>query len=771
MARSKPSAKSLLDRIDRARREGDSDKAVDLARQLDRQQPCEANRTLLREVLMQHGLEQQLMGRFKNAADDYHAAAALGGDAAVRTALAERLAGCGKLAEAQALVKDLPDDAKRSARLLGHAADYAVQHAHSGTSALPAELHTPLALIQQAWVHSEAGRDEEARTALQGIGLHSPFLEWKVLLRGLLALYDGEEARALENWQRLDPQRLPARLTAPLKYRLDPEYRKTLSPVLQMLIQERSVRLFSSPLIGRLQELRAALGRDNLAPAFRQAEKLLPDLKRAFPDLAARLANCFLWAIIAQGETEDLDRYQRVFGAPADDPKMQRAEALALETCGMMSEAHKAWQGFLKEVVRSKAWLPEAGQRAQALIWARMGGNALPSTRRRGPQRGSIFELFFESRQPLSLKPTAEECFRKSIALAPDRLEPYLALFQLLRQAKQPAKARKVGQELLKRFPDHAATMEALGDLAVEERDVKTACDHYAKAMQANPLERGLRAKLARARQNLALEQTREQKFDAARAEYHQALALWEGSKAPLLCSWALLERKAGDPERERELLDQARAEPDRRLAVPYLVLCEAVRAKLPPAQRKALAEAFEAEQARLPPTPPEVLRLLEAAAAQRADRLEAFTGQKTREKALLKFLDEIPLKTFDEAQTVRLCESLLALQARKPLETALRAAQKRFPHTPTFPLLCVDFFLTGRSPDRVIFPMNQRLEEARRLAEALPRGEQQQQILEEIREKQQRVRELDEELFGGFNPADDIFEFGDFDDEDYEDE
>ena len=52
----------------------------------------------------------------------------------------------------------------------------------------------------------EAGKDEEAKTTLQGIGLQSPFLEWKVFLRGLLAYYQNDDARVLENWQRLDAE-------------------------------------------------------------------------------------------------------------------------------------------------------------------------------------------------------------------------------------------------------------------------------------------------------------------------------------------------------------------------------------------------------------------------------------------------------------------------------------------------------------------------------------------------------------------------------------
>src|SRR5947208_445751 len=76
----------------------------------------------------------------------------------------------------------------------------------------------------QAFAHYEAGRDEEARNALQAIGLQSPFLEWKVFLRGLLAYSAQDNARALENWQRLDSARLPGRLSSALRASIDPTF-------------------------------------------------------------------------------------------------------------------------------------------------------------------------------------------------------------------------------------------------------------------------------------------------------------------------------------------------------------------------------------------------------------------------------------------------------------------------------------------------------------------------------------------------------------------
>src|SRR5204862_1272396 len=125
----------------------------------------------------------------------------------------------------------------------------------AGRDALPEALRPQFDLVTQAFAHAEAGRDEEARAALQGVGLQSPFLEWKVLLRGLLAYYQNDDARALENWQRLDPQRLPARLAAPLRYLIDPPYREALPPDAQAALRKKSDRLVGSGLVQPMRTL------------------------------------------------------------------------------------------------------------------------------------------------------------------------------------------------------------------------------------------------------------------------------------------------------------------------------------------------------------------------------------------------------------------------------------------------------------------------------------------------------------------------------------
>ena len=197
------------------------------------------------------------------------------------------------------------------------------------------------------------------------------------------------------------------------------------------------------------------------------------------------------------------------------------------------------------------------------------------------------------------------------------------------------------------------------------------------------------------------------------------------------------------------------------------------MRAKLPAKEKKRIAQELKTALAETP-TPPEILVLIESAAHQRTTHADVFHGQKTQEKTILKFLDQLAFTDFDEQQLQRLCTGLMTLQARRPWQNALQHARRRYLKNVFFHLSYVDFYLTEGSPERKTHLAREHLDHARRLIEAIPRGEQQQQFQEQIQEKEKIIAELDagrpsmfhmmERMFGGFGPEMD-------DDEDDDDE
>ena len=215
-------ARSLEEKLQRARGEGRMQTALDLAKQIARQSPTPENQKLLRDVSLERGEQLLREGKDKEAAVVFGNTLKLGADADVSARIGVRFAQAGDLAAAIALMDRAPDGPARM-RFLGHLVDAAIQRGERDR--LAPDLHAGFDAVAHAFARYERGQDAEALDTLQAIGLRSPFLEWRVLLRGLSAYSRGDDAKALENWQRLDSERLPWRLVAPFRFRIDAAFR------------------------------------------------------------------------------------------------------------------------------------------------------------------------------------------------------------------------------------------------------------------------------------------------------------------------------------------------------------------------------------------------------------------------------------------------------------------------------------------------------------------------------------------------------------------
>jgi tetratricopeptide (TPR) repeat protein len=758
----------LKTRAAKALHEGRFQAALELTKELHKQQPTPEHRALVRDAYLGRARQLRTQGKPRDAATVLQAAQAFaGGDPDWLAGVAEELAACGDVRQALAVLGPARGTPAH-ARVLALAADRALQEEAAGRNLLPAELHADFDRVLTALAQLEAGQDEAAREALQGIGLRSPFLEWKLLLRGLQAYYQGDDARALENWQRLNVERFPAWLAAPYRFRLDPDYRLAQSPEAQAALQRQADHLMGLSVVQELRLIQAALaGDESLARAFRLAEALLPALRRHGAHLPARLASAFYWAMVANGQPEDVHRFQRVFGAPADDPYLARLRALICEHAGEIEEAHRFWQEFEKSVAGSPAFPGEQADRVRALVWYHMGQNAA-----RLPDEEDLRALPPFMRQqlrPPRLTPGAEACLQHSLKLAPDQLATYTALFAYHQHREHDSKAEKVGKQLLERFPDHAPTLEALGDLYMRRGRYTEALDLFERALRTNPLSRQLRGKVSGAHLYRARAHAEEGRFDEARADYTASLAFRDGENYPALCKWAACEFKAGNPERAEELLGQARAEAGSGLAVAYSMVIEAIRLKLPRTLKTRFDREFNAALAE-PASPAAAAAILSTTASHRAAGVTYF-GQKTHEKKVLAYVNKADGAEFTQAQLASVCESLLTLGALKPVRAFARVGQDRFPMDPIFPFFQAESYFVKGPEQFSAWQVQPLLAEARRLAERAPREPRQQQLLETIREREEMLRSLNPFLGflgGGFNP----FEFYEEDDDDeYDDD
>jgi tetratricopeptide (TPR) repeat protein len=711
----------LRARVERTRQEGRYQQALELVKQLHKAEPTAAHLELLKDTYFQRAVQLRSHGYRRDATAVLEVASRLDEKNLVwLEKLAGEMALCGDLVRSVALLGRLPgggDSPAVQARL----ADGAFLAEKGGRTGLPPALQADYDRIVTAFRQVETGQDEEAKNTLQMIGLRSPFLEWKLLLRGLQAYYLHDDDRARDNWQRLDPQRLPARLAAPFRSAIDRPYRDAQPPGTQEALHRQYDWLQGSSITPQMRSLRTALNdQDSLAPAFRIAESVLPALKQQAPHLVPRLAHCMYWAILNTGPDE-LPRFKRIFGPPADDPYFSRLSALALDRGGELTGAHDYWQRLEREISqRPDSWPGDQAKLARALIWLRMAENAgsIPTPEKRAKLPRFLRDL---DQMPDPLKPGAEACFKKALELAPDLLDAHGGLFHYYLRNEETSKAIEAGKRLLEQFPDHVQTIEELAELYEYQGKHAEELRLLEGALEHNPLDRELRERVANAHLACARLDALKNRLVPARAHYENAAQYADPSRHGFIaCCRAACELKAGEQARADELLAEARAKAPGEMLITYTLLVEGIRVKLPPALKTRFTKEFN-EAVADTPTPQLARGLLDYLAHLQATGVE-YHGQKTHTKKIMDFAGRLEMKLCPEETFFAIVGDLAHLNA--PLRMMNRFIQygERHYHKNPFGYYYEAVYLMGDEFDPADGPPPARtlwlLEEAQRLAQ-----------------------------------------------------
>jgi tetratricopeptide (TPR) repeat protein len=364
-----------------------------------------------------------------------------------------------------------------------------------------------------------------------------------------------------------------------------------------------------------------------------------------------------------------------------------------------------------------------------------MGQNAVAFTEADEDEDGDPFGRRSRGPGPARLTPPPDECFRRSLELAPNQRDTYEALFHYHLKHKQRAKAEKVGSQLLEHFPDHVPTLVGLGELRLKHGKYAEAIALFHRAARANPLDRGMRERISTAHLFKARAHAEESEFDPARADFEAALALHTGKDdSHIYCKWAACEFKAANSERAEELLRQAHTQAGNRLAVAYSMLIEAIRLKLPRPLKSRFDQDFN-EALTEPPTGAGAAAIADTAALHRLANV-TYTGQKTHETKVTRKLARAKKVEFTEEQLARVCKGLVVLESSRVLIDFAHLGQKRFPDNPTFYLVEADA-LMSRGPSRCpTWQVEELLKNARQRIEGLPPDKTREEVLKGIQER-----------------------------------
>jgi len=667
-----------------------------------------------------------------------------GADDELRGRLARELVECGGLAEAVELVAD-------ARPLVAAAADAAVARGATGRDTLPADLRPGHAAVLAAFAAFEAGDDEAARTHLNSLGLSSPFLEWKVLLRGLMAWQAGDDARALDNWSRLAGERLPARLAAPLRSVLDAEFARGYAADVQAAWRAAADRLVGGRLLTELRKLQALIGKaGDLNPALRQAEVVLPMLREADPGGEAALVATMIAAVVHHGTTADIERWRKFLPSPPDDPTLNRLQALLADASTQPAQAARHWLAYEKVLAERRSIFGNDTDRARALVLARAGDRFGAGDLSALDELAAAFSLPTRRPQNQFANADAFACYDAALRLQPDLLAALSGRVQAAIEAGQDEDALEYGKQLLAVHPHHAGTLrEMIGVCQRLKRPVE--CAMYSDALRAaEPLNIGHGLSATAAHRASARAHAIAGNFEAALADLDAAA---EASPAAVQVQRATLAWLAGDASAAEAHLAAANLPP---AALAGRVLAEAAALKLP----RAVKSRFEPvlKLALDAGGPPEVVLALAEMVGDHAAEGFSYRGQKSCEKKAEARLREWAGALQAEAELERACIAARRAGWHKLASNAALRGEARFRMNPRFPFEVgvAEIQLRRYSADFA----RHRLEIAGRLLDALPPARRPAGLEREIADAIAEIDELtDVPLIPSLNQLIDLFD------------
>ncbi len=592
-----------------------------------------------------------------------------------------------KPGEVMRLIGLLSDPADTAA-LRGELADHVVRTRNGG--ALPDEWRSTFDAFQTALTHYEAKRDDDAREALSAVGLGSPFLEWKLWLRGLLAWSASDDGRALENWGRLNPARLPHRLAAPLRAQADPSWLAD-QPALREQLLKQYQRLGSGALAGQLRQLRPELaGRKGLGKAFQIAEGLLPKLKAARPALVPHLANVFYHAMLKRGEPGDLDRFTKVFGRMPDDPHFLKLSAQIYDAIDEPEQALSRWAAYVGWLGDEAPWPPILKRQAVAIVYRTMAalaaqiepGDAPPASK--GKKAG-----------PPAPAPSA--LLTKALEAMPDWDEAAADLMKAYLGEDQAPAACAFAEAFLGRNPNAAAVSQLFAEVLMRSGRFPDALRQLDRLRKTNPFDAAVRRTTAECVLHCAYDLARDAEPAAPLALLAEHKDILQG-EAPVMAGhlrFALYRKlkRAADAEADFKPLDPAN------LLQAFLLATNSQLLKAKPAEKSAAGRTYKAAL---------------AANASAAEALALFRGYRffmardhdfTGRKAMLKGIADAMLASsadpaLTEDQGAELIAHLGPLATIPKMEKLADALARRFPKHPLFPL-CVAELWAAKNPTR----------------------------------------------------------------------
>lgn len=682
------SSSELFEHARRAYGKRDFKQALKDAKVCYRQEKTAEHRAFLEQAFASRANELMQMGMRQEGTSVVENLLELGvTDAQVREQLPEIMLALGmSAATGGPQLTGLSPEARE--RVLIAAADRAVVKSQS---AVDGELKAGLAAIRSALKAVDENDAQRAIEALNPISRNSPFADWKLFIRGLIAYFDNNREVMLANWSRLNPDRAAVTIARQLQE-------------LDTLAADRNA-VASSEAASRLE--RAALGSsawNHLAQLSRamltaQGSRVLASLRegrlefrKLDPAQRDRLSTAVVnWSIRADDESTLLG-LPSALDPPLLDPRWKRASALRGEMDSDFSHEDiiESWQDYLQDLADSPHLSDKEKRISQALVWKRIG--SIYRTEAEGFKEEYLVDpdeddpYYAGSMAFLqTLRTEAMESFEKCVELEPTMVAGYEELADAQYCWGRPDASIQTLKRLLDHVPDHFDALQTVGGYEIQQGDPISGRDHLLRAQRLRPLDDTINSQVWAAHTTVARECAKHRKWDEGRQELAAARAADTKKKFELetLVRAAVFEYKAKNLARGDGLVAQAREIVEEDAPLYLMLAAEATKYKLPKRYRTDFDRELRAAIKK---------RCSSRTAGRLARHIDAYVTTKSEYaefgkhiKIVLSYLKRTTRTKYRADDLIDVCLCFETLKDKTLLHKFCRSGLKKFPHEAFF--------------------------------------------------------------------------------------
>lgn len=406
-----------------------------------------------------------------------------------------------------------------------------------------AELNDQADVVRAALGDVERGEDAAAVERVAGIPRKSPFAEWRLFVRGLVAHYADDADRVDANWSRLDPQRAAYRIASHLQ--VFSGRRKAAECPGDMATGQRRLQyaVSDSPLVERLGRIRDSFQSGRIDLACKELHALRLRFGQSHKRLLERLTDLMWKRLVAQGDKRGLRLLTKSGSGPPLDPHWHRAHALMWYQAESadLNQIEDLWTAYVRDLQQCETLSADERKIAVSLVLVRLAELFAEVASEEASREEPDFEFwddddeYEETREERVevFRAQAEKHLRSALREYPRLLDAHRDLVKLYQDDDCPEKAVHAARRLLEHFPDHFDTLLWLANYFIEADQPADAESYANRASGLRPRDPAVQTLLWHQRMGMLRQLTRKRKFDLAQTQLDEAFAAPPASVKP----------------------------------------------------------------------------------------------------------------------------------------------------------------------------------------------------------------------------------------------